>query len=534
MFRSRPAVMTSRTARAALVALILAGTAGCGTRLTRTEVLQANQVRFQPDPSGAGTAAPGPGSGAAADPAPGPGSGAAGDPAAGTALAGGSATGPSGPAGAAAGSDSSAGSASGARTGSAPGAATPGGAGGKAAPASGGGGAAKAPSGRGAPAPGATGGTPSGSGGAPAAGGGAANGPIVIGSVGTYSGPAGALDVPLVRAVQMWATKTNNGGGLAGRKISYIVVDDGGDPARHVAGLRDLAENKKVVAFVGIAAPFTAASGKAYVEQAKVPVIGGSCDTETYEQSTMYFVECTRFGDLITNIAKVGAQFGHKKKLAIIYCGEAEPCRKGDSLMTAGAAKAGLEIVYRAQTSLVQPDFTAECINAQRAGADALFPSTGPTATIRLAASCARQGYHPQFINGSNTSPELRTKSGLEDMLIAVPTFPFQGLDTPAAEEFAATFSQYGEGEPHPYHSQGWVTSKMFELAATRALQATGTISPKTLIDALYTFRNETFGGLSIPLTFTPGAGFTNPPCWWPMQASPDAWKPLNNGTMLC
>jgi ABC-type branched-subunit amino acid transport system substrate-binding protein len=102
-------------------------------------------------------------------------------------------------------------------------------------------------------------------------------GPIVIGSVGNYSGPAGAGQAGLPRAVQVWAASVNARGGLFGRPVKVIVQDDGGDPARYAAAVQDLVENRGVIAFVGQGAVLSLRGGMRYLSDKGIPVIGNDC-----------------------------------------------------------------------------------------------------------------------------------------------------------------------------------------------------------------------------------------------------------------
>src|SRR5207249_878226 len=54
--------------------------------------------------------------------------------------------------------------------------------------------------------------------------------------------------------------------------------------------------------------------------------------------------------------------------------------------------------VYEAQVSLAQPDFTAECIQAQRNGATGIQSAVDGPSIARLSKSCAQQGYKPQYM----------------------------------------------------------------------------------------------------------------------------------------
>jgi branched-chain amino acid transport system substrate-binding protein len=359
-------------------------------------------------------------------------------------------------------------------------------------------------------------------------------GPIVLGVVGTLSGPSGVLNAPMAQAVQAWAGHVNAQGGLFGRQVQVIKVDDGGDPARHVAALRDLVENRKVVAFVGDASQFANAAGRPYIESVGVPVIGPSCDVESVESSPLFFSQCPPFAQLVENIFRAQIKFGKGRKVAVIFCSEAEPCRNGARLAQERAPQVGLQIVYVAQTSLAQPDFTSECLNAKSRGADVIFTSTDPNSFIRIADACARQGYFPEYVAGPNTAENVREYRGLEKILVSTATFPWVGGQTAAAKEFERVFPDATGNPASSYASQGWVAAKMFELAANRAAAATRSINSKSIIAALRTFKGETLGGLSVPLTFRPEGGVINPSCYWAVKSNEKAWAPLNGPEPIC
>ena len=74
---------------------------------------------------------------------------------------------------------------------------------------------------------------------------------LVIGSVGTLSGPVGAAVGQVTTGVQVWVRFINERGGVRGHRVRLVTADDGGDPARHRAIVQDLVENRHVIALVG-------------------------------------------------------------------------------------------------------------------------------------------------------------------------------------------------------------------------------------------------------------------------------------------
>jgi hypothetical protein len=100
---------------------------------------------------------------------------------------------------------------------------------------------------------------------------------------------------------------------------------------------------------------------------------------------------------------------------------------------------------------------------------------------------------------------------------LGVPTFPFDGVSTPAIDAFQEAMAAYSNGAPGPAESEGWVAAKLFELAATRAAAATGSLNPTSLIAAMRTIKGETLGGLTVALDFTKPAP-NNQRCAFVMQ----------------
>ena len=179
---------------------------------------------------------------------------------------------------------------------------------------------------------------------------------------------------------QVVARYINEHGGLDGHPVQVVVGDAGGDPARALSLVRDMVENKGVIALMGNLWVFSANGPRDYLEEKKIPVIGGDGTTQVWIESPMYFPSGRRLpGD--------GARGGEgprptsaTRSRPIIYCAEAEQCGVWRDTARANARRLGVEIVYEAQVSLAQPDFTAECIQAQRNGATGIQPAIdGPS-----------------------------------------------------------------------------------------------------------------------------------------------------------
>jgi branched-chain amino acid transport system substrate-binding protein len=344
-------------------------------------------------------------------------------------------------------------------------------------------------------------------------------GPIIVGNVGNYSGPGGAAVGQLPRGVQLWAAMINSQGGLCGRQVQVVVQDDGGDPARYGSLVRDLVENRHVVSFVGNGAPLSAQGGLDYHRQSGVPVIGDDCTTGFWFDSPVLFPQCPTPTVVLTGLVANGVAVTGKNKFGYVYCTEAQGCLDADRILAGGAVKdGGGQLAFRKSVSLTQVDFTAECQTARDSGVQLFFVGADPATLERVAQSCGRQNFYPQYVSASVTwSANSLSTRGLENVVLTTATAPFTG-GSGAVDQYHRAIQSFAPGtKPGPGLALGWIAGKLFELAATRAAQAGHTITAQTLISALYAFHDETLGGLTTGLNFAP-TGARNRSCYFTMK----------------
>lgn len=359
----------------------------------------------------------------------------------------------------------------------------------------------------------------------------AAGAPIRIGVVGTMSG-VGGTQLASTRAVQAWAQARNRSGGVNGRPIEAIVVDDGGDPARFRAALQDLVERRNVVAFVGALTGFSISEGAVkYLEEKRVPIIGGDRLSAMWNTSPMLFPQASAGDAVIWNHSVNTARLAGKgAAVGWVTCQEAQICRDADRLWQQYLPALGLQVKYRATVSVAQPGFTAECASARQAGVQVFLLGTDSNSTRRIATDCAKQGYTPRF-GVLQTSDEMAAEPALDGGFYGSATFPWVLDDSPATKEFAETMKRYAPNVTLSAHAaSGWVAAKLFE----RVAGGLGTdVTTPRLLEALWKLENETLGGLTAPLTYVKNKGAPPTYCYFGMVITGRAWEAAPR-EMLC
>ena len=99
---------------------------------------------------------------------------------------------------------------------------------------------------------------------------GATDAEIKLGHAGPYSGPASAYGV-IGKGIEAYWKSVNAAGGINGRKINFITLDDGYNPSKTVEVVRQLVEQEKVLCcFNTLGTPSNTAIHK-YMNSKKVP-----------------------------------------------------------------------------------------------------------------------------------------------------------------------------------------------------------------------------------------------------------------------
>lgn len=97
---------------------------------------------------------------------------------------------------------------------------------------------------------------------------------ITFGQAAVLEGPASALGLGMQAGLNAAFNEINAKGGVHGRKLKLISVDDGYEPDRAIAATRKLIEEDKVFALIGPVGTPTSAVAQPLATAAKVPFMG--------------------------------------------------------------------------------------------------------------------------------------------------------------------------------------------------------------------------------------------------------------------
>jgi branched-chain amino acid transport system substrate-binding protein len=327
---------------------------------------------------------------------------------------------------------------------------------------------------------------------------------IVIGNIGSYTGPQASSQGAGPKVMNAWAKWVNSHGGVNGHPVKLIVKDDGGVPAQSEAAVKQLIEQDHVVAIVADQTDLDQ-TWASYVASKGVPVIGGIGVNTTFVTNPDFFASGQNVFASLYHVLTLAKSVG--PKFAFLYCAESPTCASAGPLVQGVAKAVGETVSLTAKVSATAPDYTAICQELKASGVQSYEFASGSTTVIRLATACAAQGVKAATITTDGTiTGAWATAPALDGALAAELSFPWFDDSTPATKEYQDALARYAPdlGDANgPNPSYGWVGAKLFEKAVENVGSAP--ITSASLKQGLYKMKGETLGGLIGPVTFTEG-----------------------------
>jgi branched-chain amino acid transport system substrate-binding protein len=221
------------------------------------------------------------------------------------------------------------------------------------------------------------------------------------------------------------------------------------------------------------------------------------------------------------------------KKAAFFYCSESPSCdiRKP---VNEFASKSGMDIVYTAQVTLTQPDYTAEVLAARNAGAEAIIALLDSASIVRAERSAHRQNWHPIFSTQWSAHEQRLIEAGGADVEGVHVGAAIPNWDSPKLADYRAALRRYVPGaHPSSFGGMQWAAGKLLELLARNFPDQP---TSADVLKGLLGLRGETLDGLVAPLTYGggPGGGNMRTACTVMVKVEGGKFVPLDGDNFTC
>src|SRR5881275_17506 len=241
---------------------------------------------------------------------------------------------------------------------------------------------------------------------------------IKIGNTNPYSGPASAYGT-IGKALTAYFKKVNAEGGVNGRKIDFVTLDDGYSPPKTVEMVRRLVEQDQVAfVFQTLGTPTNSAIHK-YLNQAKVPhlfVATGATkwgDPQHFPWTMGWQPTYQAEGQIY---AKYILKTHPNAKIAILFQNDDYGKDYVKGLKDGLGDKAKSMIVSELPYEPADPTVDSQIVSLKNSGADVFFNVTTPKFAAQAIKKAHEIGWKPVHLlnNVSNSVGSVLKPAGLE------------------------------------------------------------------------------------------------------------------------
>lgn len=322
---------------------------------------------------------------------------------------------------------------------------------------------------------------------------------LKIGMSGAMTGPAAALGLGMKLGIEAYFARVNAAGGVHGRSLTLLALDDGYEPARAASNVRKLIDGDKVFAILGNPGTPTAAVAVPIANSKHIPFFGAFTGAGLLRKTPpdRYVINfrasyAQETAEMVRGITELGIR---PAEIAFFTQNDAY----GDAGYNGGIA-ALKKLGYADAERLVHARYPRNTVDVEDAVARLLDPTQRPRAIIMIGAykPCAklirlakRHGLRALFVNVSFVIGDslLRELQGDAEGVVVTQVVPPLDADLVAVREYR---------DAVPIAERGFVSLEGFLAARAfvEGLRRAGpNATPDAFIDAL-----ENAGHLEIGL----------------------------------
>jgi ABC-type branched-subunit amino acid transport system substrate-binding protein len=326
----------------------------------------------------------------------------------------------------------------------------------------------------------------------------------VIGATGAMTGPAAANFAPDLEAMKAYLDNLNVKGGVNGKQVQMIVMDDSGEPSKAAANAKKLITQDRVLMLVSSSPSSTYAPLVVESKRAGVPLYyaGAVCPKETYPPADPLQFCSTAYG----------ATLDSQAALAFVKAQSTEPVRIGFATMAIPIARAEIEYAEQLAKTLGMtavdteitppptPDYTPFATKLKDANPNWVYSWSPWVSQVRTFEALRRLGWNGRYITWAHLNAEE------ELARIKDPTFYVLGTNAlfqdnlPIHAEIRATTQRANLKYPATYLAEGFIAG----LVAESVLKATAwPPTPAKVLAAMNNLKVDLKGLRGGPLEWT-------------------------------
>lgn len=273
---------------------------------------------------------------------------------------------------------------------------------------------------------------------------------IHIGQWGPQTGPAAAWG-SVARGTAAYFKMINAAGGIHGRKIVYHMFDDGYNPAKTLAGVKELQEGVGIFAWASGVGTATGMAVRKYLMERKVPWVGvasGSHYWITPPEKYQFATYPLYYNEAMALVAYALNNLG-SKKIAMAYQndGYGKNGLEGAENML---KRHGLKLVAKVPVEVKDKDMKSHVMKMKQAGADTVLLWVSPTHGLTIMGTAKAMQFAPQWMSTSTLSDfpfMYKISKGLWQGVITGSFAELPDSENPLMKKYKKAYEKYAAKE---------------------------------------------------------------------------------------
>ena len=296
---------------------------------------------------------------------------------------------------------------------------------------------------------------------------------IVLGMCNALTGPASALGTGVKKGASVYFDRINREGGVHGRKVRIISVDDGYEPKNTIAQTKKLIAEEKVFALFGYVGTPTSAAIVPFVNLAKIPFWGPFTGAELLRSPVNRYIFNVRgsyFDEAEKQVRHLVDEKGIKR-IGIFYQDDAYGLAVKGGVLKA-LRKRNLDLVGYGTYERNTEDVAAGLARLRKADPEAVIMAGTYRAMAVFIKQAKAEAFNPVFLNVSfvGSAALVKELAGAGNGTLVTQVMPSpQDAAVPLIAQYQRDMKAAGHRELDYTDLEGYVNAAVFAEVLKRA-----------------------------------------------------------------
>lgn len=326
----------------------------------------------------------------------------------------------------------------------------------------------------------------------------------VVGVSGAMTGPVAGGYAPIVESMKAYIDSVNEQGGLNGKQVRLLILDDQAQPSKAATNAKKLIAQDGVILLVNTSLSSTYAPMVAESKRAGVPLLyaGGVCPPATYPPADpLQFCSTAYSANLDSEAALSFIKSTAGGPVNIAFAGMAIPLvRTGIEHAEKFAATLGMKTVGTEYTPPPTPDYTPFATKIKDADPNWVFSWSPWVSQVRTFEALRRLGWSGSYVSWAHLNAEEELERIKDGKFFVIGTNAFLEDNLPAHAQMRAIAHRAGLKYPTSYLTEGFVAGLVLEAALKKTAWPP---TPKKVAAAMSNLKVDLKGLRGGPLEWT-------------------------------